>query len=219
MEQENNYIIYKAQNLENGLIYIGATTKDINTRKKDHECKSNGINKNEFQEAISTYGADAFIWEQVDTTQSIDELAQKEQEYIYEYNSKTEGYNESIGGEFQKTVYKYSLKDGACIEKYNCLTDAAITVNSTKQHISRACLSVNKMYKGFYWSYLYKVPFEPENDDRKKAVVQYTLAGEEVAKFVSVAEASRQCNLSRSTIARVCRGERKKGGGYYWEYS
>ena len=211
--------LYKAQNLENGLIYIGATTKGIDIRRKDHEQKSNGSNKNEFQKAISTYGADAFTWTQVDTAESIDELAQKEQDYIYEYNSKKEGYNTSIGGEFQKTVYKYSLHDGAYIEKYKCLTDAAITVNSTKQHISRACLSVNNTYKGYYWSYKFIEPFKAGNDNRKKAVIQYTLDGDEIARFNSVAEASKQCNLSKSTISRVCRGERKSGGGYSWNYS
>ena len=215
---ENNHIIYKAQNQENGLVYIGATTKSINKRKNDHENKSCNVIKNDFQEAISTYGVDAFTWEQVATAQSTDELAQKEKEYIYEYNSKDEGYNSDCGGGIKKSVYKYTL-EGNLLDKFNDLTSAGDSIGTTKQHISRACLSVNKTYQGYYWSYEYKESFVPDSDNRKKEVVQYSLDGEEIAKYSSVADASRQCNISKSTISRVCREERKSGGGYYWEYS
>ena len=218
LEKENNYIIYKAQNQENGLVYIGATTKSINKRKNDHENKSCNVIKNDFQEAISTYGADAFTWEQIATADSTDELAQKEKEYIYEYNSKDEGYNSDCGGGIKKSVYKYTLA-GKLFDTFDDLTRAGESIGTTKQHISRACLSVNKTFGGFYWSYEYKEPFVPDNDTRKKEVIQYSLDGNEIAKFNSVAEASRKCNLSKSAISRVCRGERKHGGGYHWCYS
>jgi group I intron endonuclease len=217
--KERNYLIYKVTNTVDGSVYIGATTKKIEERKKDHIYKSNNEYRNDFHEAISTYGAEAFTWEQEDTAETIDILAQKEKEYIYTYNSLDKGYNTDSGGGFKKTVYQYNIDDGSLVATHNSLKEAGEVVNTTKQHISRACLSVNKKYKNYYWSYEYKVPFKADNDNRKKEVYQYTLDKEFIRKYTSVAEASRHCNLSKSTISRVCRGERKSGGGYYWEYN
>ncbi len=211
-------IIYKVENTKNGLIYIGATTHSIHQRKLDHTERANREEQGKFYKAISTYGTDAFSWEQIDTANSIDELAQKEQSYIVEYNSKEKGYNSSIGGELKKTVYQYKLDDGGLVGKHDCLENASNAINATKQDISRACLSVNNTYGGYYWSYELKEPFEPSKDCRKKEVYQLSLQGYLLASFSSVSEASRQTGISKTCISRVCRGERKYSGGYIWKY-
>ena len=36
--------------------------------------------------------------------------------------------------------------------------------------------------------------------------------------YPSASEAARSLNLHRSSIGKVCRGERKTAGGYHWEY-
>lgn len=215
---KHNYIIYKSVNKKNGKVYIGATSSSVKERKLDHENKSSKLKLNKFHEAISTYGAEAFNWEQIDTVNTIDELAQKEKQYILEYNSKEEGYNADSGGGFKKTVYQYDLDEGSLVDKYNSLQDASKVINSTRQDISRACLSVNKTYGGFYWSYEYIEPFKPNNDARKKKVLYYNLKEDTVQEFDSVAEASRKIRVSKSCIAKFCRGERKSPKGYRWQY-
>lgn len=217
---DENYlgIIYKAQNSITGQIYIGATTYELKQRKLDHIERAIRGDKGYFQEAIGTYGPEAFSWETIDTAENIDELAKKEKHYIYQYNSKVEGYNRDEGGGFQKTVYQYSLDGGLFLAKYDCLNDAASAVNTTKQHISRACLSVNNIYKDFYWSYLFEEPFSPKSDNRRKKVLQLSLDGEFLNKFKSVAEASRDTGVSKTCISRVCRGERENSGGFCWRY-
>lgn len=215
--QKDNYIIYKAVNTENNMVYIGATTSSINQRKLDHTKKANRGEEGKFYDAISTYNAEAFIFTQIDTASSIDELAQKEKQYILEYNAKESGYNSDEGGGFKKTVYQYNL-DGSLINSYCCLKDAGNSVNAMKQDISRASLSVNKLFKGFYWSYNFTEPFKPDSDSRKKEVLQYALEGYLVAKYVSVAEASRQTGLSKTCISRACRRERANSGGFIWRY-
>lgn len=217
-QENNNYIIYKATNIFNDLIYIGATTNTVHQRKLDHTERANRGESGKFQEAIYTFGKDAFKWEQIDTANTVDELAKKEQEYIYEYNSKEEGYNSSIGGEFKKTVYQYSLKDGTPICSYESLKDASIAMGTTKQIISTTCLSVNKIFKGFFWSYDFMERFEPSIDQRRKKVIQNSLDGVKLAEYNSVAEASRQTGLSKTCISRVCRGERENSGGFRWSY-
>ena len=211
-------IIYKATNTFDGSSYIGATTNSIHQRKLDHIERANRGENGQLYEAITTYGVDAFTRTQIDTANSTDELAQKEKEYILEYNSKKEGYNKDSGGGFKKSVYQYDFKDGSLIKQYNGLEEASDVINSSKQHISRACLSVNNTFGGFYWSYEYKVPFKPKMDSRKREVYQLSLNGQLLAKYVSVSEASRQSGVSKTCISRVCRGERKFSGGYMWKY-
>jgi hypothetical protein len=218
-KEEGNYIIYKAQNEFTGESYVGATTNSIEQRKLDHQERANRGELNKFHEAISTYGAEAFTWQQVDTANSIDELAQKEKAYILQYDSKESGYNSDAGGGFKKTVYQYDIETGKLVDQYECLEDAGKQINVTKQHISRACLSVNNIYEGFYWSYEYMEPFTPKKDARKKEVLKCSMDGKVLTKYNSVSEASKENNLSKTSISRVCRGERESSGGYIWKYN
>jgi len=214
--KESVGIIYKVENIITREIYIGSTTDSVEIRIKDHFSKAKRGDGHKFQEAIATYGPEAFTWEQVDTANSINELAEKEKQYVIKFNSKENGYNIDAGGGFKKKVYKYD-KSGKLIEQFNCLEDAAKTVNATKQSISSACLGKSKLYKGFYWSY--QEPFEPGLDRRKKKVFQYTLEGNLVAEYKSVADASRKTGASKTSIAKVCRGEYSKSNGYIWRYN
>ncbi len=212
-----NYFIYKAQNIVTGKNYIGATTIGIEERKKDHCKKSKKGKVYAFQAAIATYGKEAFKWEQIDTACSTDELAKKEKEYILKYNSKEDGFNSDVGGGIQKTVYQYDL-DGKLVNTFKSLGKAAKEVKSFKQNISSACLSETHFYKGSLWSYNYKEPFKPDKGVRTKQVVQFDLDGNYIAHYISVAEASRQTGCNKTSIAKVCRGERKSSRGYLWEY-
>ncbi|WP_417876099.1 NUMOD1 domain-containing DNA-binding protein [Winogradskyella sediminis] len=219
MEKENNYIIYKAENEINGWVYIGATSNSVHQRKLDHLERANRQEKGKFYEAISTYGKDAFNWVQVDTASTIDELAEKEKSYILEYNSQENGYNSDAGGGLKKTVYQYSTTDGSLVNSYNCLQSAANAVNAYKTSISSACLGQSKTCKGYHWSYNLTESFRLKKDLRKKQVIQYALSGEQIAIYESVAEASRESKVSKSSISRVCRGERNNSGGFIWKYN
>ena len=117
-------------------------------RKKDHYKKSASGKETKFYKAIGTYSPNAFKWEQVDTASGNNELAKKEKEYIFEYNSKDKGYNSDEGGGISKRVYKYNL-EGNFVEEYKCLENAAKIVGTRKQEISRACIKEKKC-KEFY---------------------------------------------------------------------
>lgn len=215
MPQNKIFFIYKVTNKIDQKIYIGATTATLEARKNDHISKSKGAKKTKFQEAIGTFGPDAFTWEIIDSTTTIDDLASKERFYIDKYNSKDDGYNEDVGGGFKKKVYKFDEIYGL-IGIYPSLSVAALTVFGKKNSVSNTCLGQNKSYRGYYWSY--KEDFQFPLDDRKKAVIQYNLEGDLIAKFDSVAQACEASGLSKSSISRVCRYERKQAGGYCWKY-
>lgn len=213
----NTYIIYKAQNTFTSETYIGATTKSLEERRADHLQKANKKVGSYFQEAIGTYGPDAFKFEQIDTASSNDELASKEISYISEYNAFENGFNSDKGGGIKKTVYKYNL-DGSLNSTFENLTIASETISVRKQDVSRACWSVNNKLGDYLWSYQYVEPFIPREDYRRKVVVQSLLDGTVVSQFLSVAEASRETGVSKTCISRCCREERNSSGGFLWKY-
>ena len=221
MEMYSNNIngkIYLLKNCINNEVYVGATTKTIESRIKDHIQKAYKDAKNDLQNAILTYGIENFEWQQIDTACSSNELAKKEKEYIIEYDSKKNGYNSTEGGEIKKIVYKYNIDGGTLNNRFDCLQDAADSVDSTKQCISSVCNSVNQTYGSFYWSYDYKEPFVPKNDRRKKIVLQFDLERNIISTFKSVADASRQTGISKTCISRVCRKERDKTHDFIFRY-
>jgi hypothetical protein len=210
-------IIYKVTNKVNGKHYVGVSTKSLEERKKDHIKNSKKGKTYAFQNAIGTYGADAFNWEQIDTANSTDELAQKEKDYILKYDAKDNGYNSIGGGGIKKTVYQYAL-NGDLINSYPSLTSAADAVNVTKSTIGKASTGVAKTCKGYVWSYYSSLPVILK-DDRKKGVQQFTKNNEFVREFESVTEASTIANCNKTSIAKVCRGERKTCGGFLWKFN
>jgi len=218
MYQNNNYIVYKAQNEHTGEVYIGATKNSIHQRKLDHQERAERGEKGQFQEAIGTYGPEAFIWTQIDTASTTDELAQKEKEYIVHYDSKENGFNSDAGGGIQKTVYQYSIEDGSLVNTYDCLSSAAKAVGCKKTSIGNVCTGQNKSCKGYHWSYLSSTSPIKLKDKRRKTVIQMDLDGRILYEYKSVAEASRQTGVSKTCISKVCRGERRKSGGFLWKY-
>jgi len=215
---KNKGIIYKVTHKESGRSYIGATTGTMKKRKTDHIQKAKKSLGGYFQNAIATQGPEAFVWTQIDTANSIDDLARKEKEYVIKYDSKENGYNDDSGGGFQKSVYQYSIEDRSLIDTFDCLESAANAVGAHKNSIAKVCSGENRTCKGYYWSYLHPIPLVLQ-DARKRTVVQMDLIGNVLTQYDSVAEASERSGLSKTCIARCCRGERKKSGGFLWKYA
>ncbi|WP_417861349.1 NUMOD1 domain-containing DNA-binding protein, partial [Winogradskyella sediminis] len=208
----NEFIIYKAENLENGFVYIGSTSRCLDERKKDHIQKANIGTGHQFQEAIGTYGSDSFTWEQIDTANTTNELANKEKDYILEYNSKDNGYNQDSGGGFKKLVYQYDL-NGELQNTFECLQDAAEAVGVNKKSISAACLGKIKSCKNYFWSYDLLDAYGPIIDNRLKQVKQFDFNWVLMNTYPSIAVASNSTTVNKSCIAKCCRGERKSAGG------
>lgn len=95
-------LIYKAKNKLNGKVYIGQTKNSLETRKRQHlnSHKYNSFRCTHFSKAIEKYGEEAFEWEVLATTESVDMLDRLEIMYISEYQSTdpSKGYNLTSGG-------------------------------------------------------------------------------------------------------------------------
>lgn len=216
--KERIYTIYKAENTQTGYVYIGATTRSLEERKLDHFKKVYNNSNKPLHQAILTYGVDAFTWESIDTATTNNELAEKEVNYIFNYSKEGELYNQDRGGGIPKKVYQYNIETGMLVNTHNSLTEAGQQFNIDKKSLSKVCLSVNKVFNNFYWSYEYKEPFKPLKDSRNKYVTQYNESKVEIQTFKSVSEASRLTGVNKTSISKVCRGERKTAGGYIWSY-
>ncbi|MCW5518493.1 GIY-YIG nuclease family protein [Aureitalea sp. L0-47] len=215
---ENSRIIYRVTHKESGKMYFGATGSALETRKRDHIQKGAKSTGHQFQDAIGTYGPEAFLWEQIDTANSIGELAAKEKHYIVKYNTKENGYNSDIGGGFKKPIYQYSADNCSFTGQYDCLEAAAVSVDGTRKGISAACLGKTKIYKGYRWSYSLSNPLVSGYDIRKKSIIQYDERRCFISSFSSISEAASQTGIGKSCIAKCCRRVRKTAGGFIWEF-
>lgn len=209
-------IIYKATNVATGEVYIGATTIELEERIKDHYNKAVKNYGHKFQTAIREYGIENIKWEQIDTAQDSNELALKESRYIEKFDTVNNGYNSDRGGGFKKLIYQYSLT-GELESTFQSLEEASKSSSISEDSISHACLGDRKTSNGFYWTYT--STFDLKEDIRKKKVIQYDLAGEKINVFDSIAEASKSTEINNSSIAKCCRGERKKAGNFIWKFS
>lgn len=88
--------IYKIINIQNNKVYIGQTIRPVEQRFHRHMSDAlNNILDTHFARAVRKYGKDSFKVEIIDTAKTQDELNQKEQYWIRQYDSVNNGYNET----------------------------------------------------------------------------------------------------------------------------
>lgn len=203
-------IIYKATNKKNGKIYIGQTVRPLAVRISEHARHS----QTPFDRAIKRYGIENFDFEIIDTANSIEELNQKEIYWIKHFNSfGLNGYNACVGGE--NTL------------GYQHTEEAKAKMSETK---SRMYVGANNPFYGKHHSQEVRRRFSEQRRGRKLSrewkqnisegsTVKVRVRNIETGEiFNSIKEAAEKYNIIPTHITRVCRGKRKKTGGYHWEY-
>lgn len=84
--------IYKITNKNNGKVYIGQSN-DIERRFNEHK-RTRALTIDDY---INVLGIDQFDFEILEEC-PLDQLDQREQDYIKQYDSKNNGYNNQLGG-------------------------------------------------------------------------------------------------------------------------
>jgi len=116
-------IIYKITNAINNKIYIGQTISTLNNRANKHKNESiSGRKKNYFNLAIVKHGFDNFVFEEIDSADSQEELDYMEVYWIKFFNSnnRTYGYNLANGGRVNRGFKKtddQKRKISECVKK------------------------------------------------------------------------------------------------------
>ena len=94
--------IYKIP-FPNGKYYIGLTSRSLEQRTKEHRtCAKSGSNKYLYNAIRKHDMVDTFKLVEIDNADTIEELCEKEIQYVQEYNSyymNGNGYNMTLGGE------------------------------------------------------------------------------------------------------------------------
>jgi len=122
-----------------------------------------------------------------------------------------------------KTVYQYTLK-GVYIQKFKSAAKAERFLGKCNSKISQCCLGKRKSTYGYLWSYDKVDTLVYENNSSKakaKKVSQYSIEGEFIKTYQSVAEAARILNKAENAsvnIGSAALGHTNQAYGYVWKY-
>lgn len=227
--------IYKIYNDINDKIYIGQTKKTVEYRFKEHFRQAQYEKENirphtYFHNAINKYGQEHFF---VSTLEECKDslLNEKEIYWIQYYDSYNNGYNSTLGGQFDiknpscKKVIQYDL-DGNFKTIFNNSNEAAKELNINASYIRSACNpnTTNKSAGQYQWryyteNYLQQIPpITGKGGKTKIKVKQYDLKGNYIKTFESATDAAKATNQTRRNISFACEGKQTKAGGYQWRY-
>ena len=104
--------------------------------------------------------------------------------------------------------------DGIVVAKYSSGREAAEKIGVSYKAISQA-LRKGGRSGGYYWQYANK---EKAEKGKAKKVSQYSLSGEKIASYDSVAEACKTTGAKKSGIYACCNNQQKTSYGFIWKY-
>lgn len=201
--------IYKITNIVNNKIYIGQTTKSINS---SYLGSGTIIIK-----AVKKYGKDSFIKEVLEVLEDLCELSEREIYWIEYYNStdRNIGYNISSGGNggnlgeiVNKKLSDISKESGRLIG--NKLRSGVPPIN---KGVAMSEEQKDKLRK-------------PKTDEHKRKLSEVRI-GKHTKPIIclnnneiyeSIKEAANSLNLTGPNIIKVLKGGAKKTKGYIFEY-
>lgn len=208
-------LIYRIINLQNNKIYIGKTTVDLSTRWSQHiyEAKTPTCKGYNFvlHKAIRKYGKNNFSIEVID---AIDDsiLEEREKFWISYYNCMIpNGYNMTFGGEGSIKIDRDKVRN-LWNQGTMTLTDIANELQCSKEAI-RTILRIQEP------TFSSDEAQERALKKCRKKVYQYSLTGELINIYPSIAAASTAVGVDRSCISRVCSGKKKTSKGFLWSFT
>lgn len=222
----NNYVVYK-HTTPSGKVYIGITCQDIRKRWKNGKgyelCTA-------FNRAINKYGWENITHEVLFAGLSKQEAIKKEIELISFYKSDTpeHGYNLTTGGEH------YDFTDAIKSKLSQSLTNYYVEHPEARERISSSQIgrqiseSTKQKMRESRLRFLSEHPERRSecgnsfrgkhrvltNEDKRKSIMCSN--GE---TYVSIADASRSLNVSRTSIVNHLHGRAKTAGGYTFTYA
>lgn len=219
------YYIYKFTNKLNNMSYIGQTICP-EKRLKEHLYGRKTKTNTYFDRTLKKYGLQNFNYEIIDSASTQENIDKLEKYYIEKYNSlKPNGYNILKGGREQtgswnsKPIDEYDL-EGNFIKSYESASYYEIFINNKykRKGINNSCIKKTK-YKDRQFRYKGdekpKKYIKPLSNHRTK-VYQYDLEGNFINSFISLEEASKKTNTSRTSISNCIKGNYKTANNFVW---
>ena len=192
-----------------GKKYIGITMRDP---EKRWGYKGYCYNHNEyFYRAIQKYGWDNFQHLVLFTGLSKAAAEKIEIELIEKYKTTDNryGYNIEKGG---NTVGTHSEETRRKISQWHKENSDRYKTDEIKKKISEANKGKPPWNKGKHWS---------EEDKKQNALKQKrtpVFCVETNQSYFGLVEAERQTGIDKASIARACKGQVPRAGGFHWKY-
>lgn len=205
---EREWCVYKHTNKLNGKCYIGITSQDVRIRWNGgwgyQYCPH-------FWKAIQKYGWDNFEHEILYRGLTKEEAESWEVDLIAEYLSADcrFGYNVSLGGNGAgKHSEETRKKIGDLRRGYHHTEESKLKMSKAHTGKPLSDEHIKKLKAAQYGG----------KHHRARAVYQFSLSGEFVARYDCVNEAERQTGVFNQNIVKCCQKKRSHAGGYIWRY-
>lgn len=145
--------IYKFENKKTGEVYIGQSI-DLFGRYEQHITSGSD---DKFHKALREYGTENFTWEILEQAESFtkEELNLMEVQYIDRYNSKSKGYNSTVGNHAElDKAYREYMKSHMHYVNADLSKEVLRFVNVSTLGIDAQAESVLILGQGYYVNWL-----------------------------------------------------------------
>ena len=245
------FVIYRIKNLINNKVYIGSST-DVETRWRHHKHASFNENDHHYNyplmKAFRKYGIDNFLFEIVETVDTIEEMIKRENAWIVKEDCVIpNGYNQTERTDSpmfdtnisQKMAETKRETYGKCVCEINnnnqiigiwrSIVECAEDTGLDRYKISNVCngsrLTTGGRKFRFYNDNTIVEPERKTNPttnritkNSKKVIKIDKDTNEIIQIYDSIQLASQDNNCDPSGIAKVCNNKRNTCGGYKWQY-
>lgn len=215
--------VYKITNTQNGHCYIGQSV-DIKRRWRNHrkhfgDTKDTATSHYPIYRAFKKYGEDNFKFEIIEIVHDKSKLTERE---LYWYNAFNPRYNtldprDPVKTTHARPVLQIDIATGNVLKRFGSTREAERESNLA--NVVKACRGHSRTCGGYLWCY--EDEFSEEKTKLRphrlaKAVNQYTLNGELMREFGSIAQAEK---LTGIQMRGGVTGAKKTVGGYIWRYA
>jgi hypothetical protein len=116
----------------------------------------------------------------------------------------------------KRKVSQYDLQ-GNFIRSFDSIKEAS-SHGFSEGNIQDCCVGRLKSSKGFIWRYSEDLQPDVYNKKNVKSVLQFTISGEFIKEWNSIAMVSRELKIGGNSIVTCCKGKYKSAGGFIWKY-
>lgn len=119
---------------------------------------------------------------------------------------------------YDRPIYQYD-KFGNFIKSYKNLKEIS-DKRGVQSNVRMCLIGKLKQTQNCFWSFIKfdKYPYDKISFRKSKKIIQYSLDGKEIKRWISITEASKSLNIYHSNISNCLRGKRNCAGGYIWKY-
>lgn len=126
---------------------------------------------------------------------------------------------QSVSNKLSKTVYQFNI-NGDFISEYKSLRSASKILGISHGNISKCCKGIFKHTSGYIFSYNRDIPIEGIKNPNaiKKSIIEIDSYGNEINKWISLMECSRDTKIDSGNLSRVCNGKLPSISGRFFKF-